>query len=259
LPPCVDLENRILNLGTKIGAFFDLDGTVIVPPSLEFRFVMHLARKGDLRPSAIARWLGVFLREGLGSILKDAAIDHNKGYLKGVRQSSAEDWAVEHAASLEFLPDAIRQIAWHREQGHRIFFVSGTLAPLARALAPYLTDSAETCFAAIELMEIEGRWTGHIAGQAVCGPAKAREVERLAGLNDVDLSFSYAYGNSLADRWMLASVGNGVAVNPAITLATLARTSGWRIVRWRREEPYARQTSACPSSPVFSRRTSSWK
>jgi HAD superfamily hydrolase (TIGR01490 family) len=255
-----------LNKGRKIGAFFDLDGTVIAPPSLEWRFATHLARNRELRASAIARWLGLFLKDGLKSLYSDtdlptrlAAVDRNKAYLAGVRVSAAQNWAAHHAKSLEFFPDAIRRIAWHREKGHEIFFVSGTLAPLAHVAATHLGVAAESSVAASELVELEGRWTGNVAGEAVSGPAKALSMQRLAAIHHIELAHSFAYGNSFADRWFLAAVGNAVAINPGSALAALARTSGWPILRWARIEPYAESNPRGTRHPSLSRGKLSWK
>lgn len=250
----------------KVGAFFDLDGTVIVPPSLELRFAAHLACKGKLRPAAIAQWFCVLLQQMAKSLSSGTdirarlnALDGNKAYLAGVKASEARDWSDQHAASLEFFPDAMRQIAWHRERGDKIFLISGTLAPLARAVVSHLLDSADFTLAATELVEFEGSWTGQIAGAAVCGPAKATEVKRLAAINEIDLSRSYAYGDSSSDRWMLGAVGNALAVNPGITLATLARKSGWKIARWPRMDPFLERACGNAGQPILSREKLSWK
>jgi HAD superfamily hydrolase (TIGR01490 family) len=256
----------ILNKVNKIGAFFDLDGTVIVPPSLELRFAAHLARKGKLEPAAIARWLCILLKEGFKSHssasdtpARLSSIDANKAYLAGVSASEVREWSDQYAGSLEFFPDAMRRISWHRERGHEVFFISGTLAPLAREVVRQIASSTEVSVAATELEEVDGLWTGQIAGEAVCGPAKAAALKLLAAMNEIDLSRSYAYGNSSGDRWMLAAVGNAVAVNPGITLTTLARRSGWRIVSWRQLESFAETLTERAGQPILSRRNLSWK
>jgi fatty acyl-CoA reductase len=228
----------------RVAAFFDLDGTLIVPPSLESRFAVFLARRGELRPAAALSWLRVFLEEGMNALLMRGgtsarlkALDENKIYLTGVREQKAAEWAEENVSRIECYADALARVAWHREQGHAIFLVSGTLAPLARAMAERLARSGQICVAATELQSFAGLWTGCVAGAAVCGVAKARAVRELAARHDLNLERSYAYGDSLADRWMLGSVGNAAVVNPGARLMWLARRRGWRISRWPRLEP----------------------
>jgi len=226
----------------NVAAFFDIDGTLLSAPSLEMRFVSHLLKQRELHVRAVARWLGKFLQEGLrparhynaiSSRLR--ALDRNKLYLAGIRRKSLEAFADESTATLpldEFFPDAIAQLYWHRERGHKIFLLSGTLAPLARAVARRLAHTSRITVGATELEVSREFLTGRIAGEAICGPAKARTIRRFAARHGIDLLCSYAYGNSSADRWMLAAVGHSVAVNPSTDLARLARRSGWRIAQW---------------------------
>jgi HAD superfamily hydrolase (TIGR01490 family) len=231
-----------MNESGKVAAFFDLDGTVIVPPSLEFRFAAYLARRGDLRCAAIFDWLRVFLEAGMkalaargGTSARLKALDENKSYLAGVREQAAAEWSKEKATEIECYADALARIAWHREQGHAIFLVSGTLEPLARAVERRIARGCEIGVVATELQSSLGLWTGFTAGEALCGAAKARAVRDLAARHEIDLAQSYAYGDSLADRWMLAAVGNAIAVNPGARLMWHARRRGWRIARWPRQ------------------------
>jgi phosphoserine phosphatase len=164
------------------------------------------------------------------------AVDENKNYLRGVRERSAQEWAEENIGLIECFADAIGRVAWHREQGHAIFFVSGTIAPLARAMADRVAWGTEIGVVATELASLGGLWTGCAAGTAVGGAAKARVVREFAARHNICLAHSFAYGDSFADRWMLAAVGNATAVNPGARLMWHARRRGWRIARWPRAE-----------------------
>jgi phosphoserine phosphatase len=81
-----------------------------------------------------------------------------------------------------------------------------------------------------------GRYTGRVHGEAVCGPAKARAMVRLAAEYSLDFQRSYAYGDSFADRWMLARVGHPFLVQGAEhsswRLTRLARRRGWPVLCW---------------------------
>ena len=125
-------------------------------------------------------------------------------------------------------------------QGHAIVIVTGTLEPLANAAARALEEElAERGFVAgirvraTKLEESEGWWTGRILGEAIFGKAKARAVRALAEEMGLDLSQSWAYGDSTQDRWMLASVENAAVVNPSTKLARIARKRGWPVLHWR--------------------------
>ncbi len=224
-----------------VAAFFDLDGTLLGPPSLERRFLRYLHWRGALTAGSGARWFGRFLRQiGRGRSHRGApagsawlaATAGNKAHLAGIRAAAVEDFSgVLGRRPLAFFPHALERLEWHAAQRHRIFLVSGTLAPLAKAAVRQLPFPAVLC--ATQLEEIAGRWTGELAGEAVCGPVKARVLERLAAIYRLDLGSSYAYGDAWNDRWMLERVGRPAAVNPSARLARLARRRGWPVLAWR--------------------------
>jgi fatty acyl-CoA reductase len=228
----------------QIGAFFDLDGTLLPPPSLEWRFIAWLAAHDEIDGGHLARWFGHFAR----NIWHDpcAATFENKRYLCGLRESLATAWESSLAPdSPRLFPAGIERIARHHAQGHRVFLVSGTLGPLACAVGRRLPGPIEVC--ASELETCGGRWTGRLAGEHLRGEAKARTVRRLAARHDLDLGESYAYGNCLADLPMLEAVGHPVAVNPEVGLERIAcseseiRNRGgvpreWRVCKWKATE-----------------------
>jgi HAD superfamily hydrolase (TIGR01490 family) len=233
----------------QIAAFFDLDGTLLPCPSLEWRFIAWLAARDAIDSGHLAGWLGHFAC----NIWRDpyAATFENKRYLSGLRGSLADDWEGSLGPdSLRFFAFGIERIAWHQAQGHRVFLVSGTLGPLARAAASRLPGPIEAC--ASELETRDGRWTGRLAGEHLRGEAKGRATRRLAALHALDLGECYAYGNSLADLPMLESVGHLVAVNPEVGLERIACSEGdignrdgvprdWRVCKWKTTEPLCRQ------------------
>jgi HAD superfamily hydrolase (TIGR01490 family) len=225
------------------GAFFDIDGTLLPAPSLEWRFAGYLLERGEISSGNGLRWLARFLR----AFWRDphGATAGNKSYLAGVRADLAEEWGKSLAAtfscwdSLPLFEKGLQRIAWHRAQGHRVFLVSGTLAPLARVVARRLAlrVSADIAVCATEL-EVEAScaqmWSGDIAGVHLSGGAKARAVRKLAARYGFDLANCYAYGDSAADVHMLEAVAHAVAVNPTRRLARAARMRGWQVCGWEK-------------------------
>jgi HAD superfamily hydrolase (TIGR01490 family) len=229
----------------QIGAFFDFDGTLLPAPSLEWRFIAWLAARDGIDGGHLRAWLGQFAR----TVWHDpsAATFENKRYLGGLRESLAADWEDSLAPdSLRCFAAGVERLAWHHAQGHRAFLVSGTLGPLARAATRRLPGPIEAC--ASELETRDGRWTGRLAGEHLRGEAKARAIRRLGARHDLDLSESYAYGNSLADLPMLEAVGHPAAVNPGAGFERIACSEDgigsrggarkdWRVYRWKTTEP----------------------
>jgi HAD superfamily hydrolase (TIGR01490 family) len=218
-----------MNFGCRIGAFFDLDGTLLAPPSLERRFALFLLRRSALGPAQGVRWLAQFLRTACFSFR--VATEANKAYLHGVPLRLAEEWAASlKRTPLPWFAEGLRRIEWHAARGHRIYLVSGTLAPLARIAAHTLPARIE-----IHATEIEtslGRWTGKRAGELISGDAKAHVVAHVAGRDGIDLPHSFAYGDSIADAPMLHLVGNPAAVNLSPRLKRLALERRWLVIEW---------------------------
>lgn len=215
----------------SVGAFFDIDGTLVPPPSLERRLLRWLRWRREVRPANFARWIGTAARRLPRGV--NHAFGANKSYLAGLRWAVVErGLSVQGRHPAGIYPGALGRLLWHAHQGHRVFLVSGTLAPLARALAEQFPVPTEVCATEIEI--VRDRLTGNITGPHghVSGLAKAAAVAELARRHRLHLKDCYAYGNSSADRWLLQAVGHPVAVNPTWRLARLARRHGWRMVRW---------------------------
>jgi HAD superfamily hydrolase (TIGR01490 family) len=222
-----------------VATFFDLDGTMMTLPSLERRFFRMLRYRSEIGVKNYFLWLREALRlasHGIATILQA-----NKMYLRGI----AADWwgsgALKPAPA--FFEVGLERIAWHAREGHTIVLMSGTLEPIAqaaaRAMESRLADrgiflAIRVC--ATRLEELDGHWTGRILGEAMFGEAKARAAQRIAAEMKFDLAQCHAYGDSLNDRWLLATVGRPVAVNPSRKLARIARKNGWAIMQWKEGE-----------------------
>jgi HAD superfamily hydrolase (TIGR01490 family) len=214
----------------KIGAFFDFDGTLMEPPSLEWRFFQYLYKRGEIRRENLERWIAHAARTFLTT--RRAAFRANKFYLAGIHDSFVEEWAGTIAKnSLPLLADGIAQIQWHLERGHRVVLVTGTLAPLLRAIASHLP--AGVAIRATEVEITNHLFTGRVLGEHLGFDAKARAVLREAAESVLNLADSFAYGNEISDMAMLEEVGYPVVVNGSWRLRREARKRCWSGCTWR--------------------------
>jgi HAD superfamily hydrolase (TIGR01490 family) len=233
-------------------AFFDLDGTLLPEPSLERRLFSELRGNHKIPLANYFRWIAKSLR-----LLRQGAlaIQHcNKRYLTDI----PGDLVFRYMNSISFFEEAIVHIAWHIHQGHTIVLVTGTLEPLANLAATALACELEArgqpfqpLICATRLKEHRGRWTGDLDGPALYGPAKARAIEGLAQRESLDLRQSYAYGDSLLDRYFLFTVGHAHAVNPGRELAAVANQRNWPIGHWCQPQTNS-QRNTCLSSRIES-------
>lgn len=218
----------------NIGAFLDIDGTLLPPPSLEWRFVGYLLSHDEIRGTNIIRWLVHSAATRLRT--PRVALEANKCYLAHVRESVVADWEKSLAAdspaanSLPLFVEGVERIFWHLAQGHRVFLVSGTLAPLARVIAKHFRGAVGICATQLEVHD--QCWTGRLAGEHLSGAAKVHAIRSLAREHGLSLACSYAYGNDVADAPMLNAVDHAVAVNPSKHLAPLAIDRGWQMRHW---------------------------
>ncbi|HKQ85822.1 MAG TPA: HAD family phosphatase [Candidatus Acidoferrales bacterium] len=214
---------------SRIGAFFDIDGTLLPPPPIEWRFAMWLVRRRLLSRRRIAKWaMAAVCPLSNGNAM---AIRTNKAYLAGLRASIFEDWEASLAPNaLALFPEGVDRLAYHFEQGHRIFLISGTLVPLAQTMGRRIGGAVEVC--ATELSSIDGAYSGRIEGKHLSGSAKADVAVQIARDSGVSLADSHAYGNHMDDLAMLSSVGCPVAVNPTRQLKRIARHRHWCTLRW---------------------------
>ena len=247
-------------MSARVAAFFDLDGTLLPLPSLEQRFFRVLRYRSEIPLKNYLLWLRETLKllpSGIGAVAHA-----NKMYLQdvpGFDESGVEKrsdscahkrghqdegqallppnnnprWPVPH-----FFEEGFERVVWHATQGHAIVIVSGTLEPLAniagRTLEVELGNRGigeEIRVCGTKLEERHGMWTGRILGEAMSGKVKERAIFTLAQEMNLNLSPCWAYGDSAQDRWMLAAVGNPVAVNPTRHLARIACKQGWPILR----------------------------
>lgn len=232
-------------------AFFDVDGTLLPFPSLERRVFWDLARAGCIPVSNYAYWLAHAIRLGPWNVSLIA--QSNKAYLHGI---PANTFAGAGDFIPEFFPAAIQRLWWHALRGDRIVLVTGTPAQLALAVKAALERElrwrgveTQLNVLATTLETREGSFTGRVAGRPMFGREKVSAIAQFASQHSVSLSQCWAYGDHAFDRFMLAAVGNPVAVNPAPALRQIAKLYGWPVLQWN---PYLSRTFP-------SRNTLKWK
>lgn len=217
--------------GPQVGAFFDLDGTVVDG----FTAAAHASDRFKRRQAGIGEVLGVFeaaMRYRLGRMRFEHLLTRAAGYLQGETLDDLDDVCerifVDSVVTRVF--PAMREIvAAHQERGHTVVLTTSAVTIHANPVARYLDIHHVLCnhFA----LDSAGRLTGQIAKPVVWGRNKASAAVRFADANDVDLQRSYFYADGDEDAALMVMVGNPRPVNPRPKLAALATEHGWPVLR----------------------------
>ncbi|OBG18823.1 HAD-IB family hydrolase [Mycobacterium sp. 852002-51057_SCH5723018] len=223
-------EIRVSQAGPGIGAFFDLDGTLVDG----FTAAVHVGDRIRRRQAGVGELLGVFdaaLRYRLGRLQFERLIVRAAGYLRGELldelDALGERLFVERVAS-RLYSHMHEIVAAHQARGHTVVMSSSALSIQALPVARFLGISNVQCNR-FELDE-HGRLTGGIVKPIVWGATKAAAVQRFCADNGVAMQHSYFYADGDEDAASMSLVGCPRPVNPRSGLAAAAAAHGWPVM-----------------------------
>lgn len=217
--------------GPTVGAFFDLDGTLVAG----FTAVAHASDRIKRGQASLGEVLGVVeasVRYKLGRMHFERLITRAAGYLRGESLSELDEIGerlYSEQVAYQVYPLMRQIVEAHRARGHTLVLSSSALTihaePVARALG--IGDVVCNTF---ELDE-NGTLTGRINRPIVWGRQKAVAAQNLAAHRGVQLRKSYFYADGDEDAALMGLVGRPRPVNPRAGLATRAATEGWPVLR----------------------------
>lgn len=221
--------------GAGIAAFFDVDNTIIRGASA-FHIAQGLRQRGFFHKRDLFRfgW----------EQLKYLMFGENKEQMSAVRSealSIIKGWSVAEMAAigeevydeimaLRIFPGTKALLDEHRAQGHEVWLVTATPVEIGSLIARRLGATGSLGTVAEHK---DGYYTGRLVGDLLHGEAKAAAVNDLAHKNNLDLSRSFAYGDSMNDAAMLTEVGFPCAINPDTRLRRHAKKQGWPMREFR--------------------------
>lgn len=210
----------------NIVAFFDIDGTLfrnslmiehfqklmtyeVIDPAIWYTKVKKVYLEWERRFGDFEQYL---------EILAEVYLEE----LKGVDKSYIE-FIASHV--IESNGDMVykysrEQIEWHKNQGHKVFFVSGSPDFLVSKMAEKyeVTEYRGTLYK----VDNDNKFTGEIV-RMWDSESKQKVINELITKYNVDLENSYAYGDTTGDLSMLRMIGNPVAINPNKNLLSAIR------------------------------------
>lgn len=232
--------------GPKVGAFFDLDGTLVAG----FTGVIMTRDRFRRREIGVGEFLGVVqaaLNHQLGRADFEQLIYRGASMMRGRSLDDIDELGerlfVQHIVS-KIYPEMRELVRAHMARGHTVVLSSSALTvqvePVARFLGidNILSNRFET--------DENGILTGGVLKPIIWGPGKANAVQKYASDHGIELKKSYFYADGDEDVALMYLVGNPRPTNPEGKLAAVAAKRGWPILRF---------SSRSGSSPVSALRT----
>jgi HAD superfamily hydrolase (TIGR01490 family) len=211
-------------------AFFDVDNTLLPGTACEIRFFGFLWRRELVGWRELGESVWWLLRKSRFRTIHP--LRERKLYLRGKKPLDIEALAREFC-QLDIIPSiskqGLQQLEEHRRLGHHIILVTGAPDFLMAPLATYLKVS--TVFAAQPVQQ-NSIYTGELTPPLPYGPGKQKLILAHVLEEHIDLSNSFAYGDSPGDVEILQLVGHPTVVNPIRGMRRLAERRGWPIAQW---------------------------
>ena len=208
---------------SNIGAFFDLDGTLyregliteVFKKMVKYEIIGQERWYNDVRPDYM-RW---DKRQGDYDDYLLKMIDIYMEAIKGL-----EKYRIEYIAKkiIEQKGDRVytfsrERIKWHKGNGDIVIAISGSPIELVRemSLKYHMDDYRGTIYE----LDKDNKYNGYITPMWD-SESKKKAIKELCEKYNIDLSESYAYGDTAGDFTMFKSVGIPYAMNPTRELIT---------------------------------------
>jgi putative phosphoserine phosphatase / 1-acylglycerol-3-phosphate O-acyltransferase len=217
--------------GPGVGAFFDVDGTLIAGFSaVAFLRDRLMAGRMGVRDvvDAVVNTVGFRLgRVGFSGLIASTA-----AWLRNVPEDELFEMAERIFArdiAAAIYPEARALVQAHRRRRHTLALISSAtryqVEPLARELGiPHVLCTR---------LEVEdGKLTGRHVRPTCFGEGKAIAARAIAREHGLDLAQSYFYTDSEDDLPLLDAVGRPRPTNPTRRLTAIAAQRGWPVRRF---------------------------
>jgi len=217
--------------GPKVGAFFDLDQTLLAGFSA-VAFFRERLMSGRMAPRELVESSLGALSFALGrtgfSGLMSASTAAYRGLAESVLEELGQEVFEKHLAT-QIYPESRALVKAHQDKGHTLAVVSSATRYQADPLARDMQIPHVMC----TRLEVEdGIFTGRVVLPTCYGEGKASAVQELKRQHDLDLDESYFYTDSHEDLPLLEIVGRPRPLNPNQRLAQLAKERTWPVRRF---------------------------
>lgn len=212
----------------RIGAFFDLDKTLIAENSGSL-WMKHRYRQGEIGNFEIAKGVATYLQYKLGVLDIQSWTKSLMLEFRGQREADLEKETAQWFDALvmpALYPEAERLVREHQDAGHVVAIVSGATKFVVQPLAERL-GIEHLLFTRLEVED--GLFTGRVVEPICFEEGKIYWVQQLIEDEGIDLAKSWFYTDSITDRPLMDLVGHPVATNPDPMLYREATRRNWPV------------------------------
>ncbi|MGI9590140.1 MAG: HAD family hydrolase [Myxococcota bacterium] len=212
----------------KVGAFFDMDKTLIAENSGSL-YMQYRYQRGEIGGVELLKGIGAYLQYKVGILdirnwTKQMMLQF-RGQQESDLEAEASTWFREMVAPTVY-PEAIEAVRKHEAQGHVVAIVSGAsrfvVQPLARMLG-----IGHMLYTRLEVEN--GAFTGRVIEPICFEEGKIYWIQQFIEEQGIDLAKSWFYTDSITDMPLLDLVGHPVATNPDPLLYRTAVRRRWPV------------------------------
>ena len=218
--------------GPKVGAFFDMDGT-LVAGFTGVILTRERFRNRDMGVGELISMVGMGLSHQFGRIEFEALIGKATDVLRGRPLADLQkigDKLFLEKIEKRIYPEMRDLVQAHRERGHTVVLSSSALTIQVDPVAQFLgiPDILSNMFE----VDDDGLLTGKVVKPVIWGAGKANAVAKFAAERGIDLADSYFYADGDEDIALMELVGKPRPTNPGDKMAETARKRGWPILEF---------------------------
>ena len=218
--------------GPSVGAFFDLDGTLVAGFTVA-AVTRDRLRRREVGAAEFVQMMQLAVEYRLGRSQFEnviaGAVRTTKGRLAEDVEEVGERIFRQSVADLIY-PEMRELVRAHQRRGHTVVLSSSALTMQAEPVARYLGIDHVVCNRFV--VDEHGVLTGEVQRPVIWGTSKATSVQRFAAEHGIDLRSSYFYADGDEDLALMHLVGNPRPVNPGPELTKVAERRGWPISRF---------------------------
>ena len=204
-------------------AFFDFDKTLITKNSTQF-FVDFFA------PGLMNNFFSQFyhLQYFLGFINPEDIVESWMDFLNGYNEADLREVGerIYHKHLEELLcPKIFNCVRMHQKTGHKTVIITASMDFVVR---PVLERFGFDHLICTKIINQNQKWVPKKPFSF--GVGKRILAEKFCEENNLDLSSSYYYADSIADRFLFEAVKHPIVIRPDMGLKALSFKKGWPIL-----------------------------